>query len=117
MALAMRMASVNTELGETPKQFERREPDRVESKSGGAVWMVWYGPTVTPFGTFLHGKAWQESFAFRDKHPMRKQDIGQFLKPYLEKRYWWSDAHFSNDGTQYAFDIYRPNGEAVALIV
>jgi len=80
-ALAMLTASVNAELGETPRQFEPGKPSAA-AKFAGGVWQRWVGKRITHYGFFYKGRAAVESFWFNDHRPLDLASVTKFLKPY-----------------------------------
>jgi hypothetical protein len=80
MALAMITTSVFGSLGETPKQFEWRQPVKVENGGNGVMTMTWVGTRGIRTETFLNGVAIAESFQFNDRRKMTSADIEPFLK-------------------------------------
>jgi hypothetical protein len=77
MTLAMITASVNAELGETPKQMESANPVHVEHTDDGMTvfaWIVRYpkldNKPLMHKGMFANGEAVAEQFMFIDRHAM-----------------------------------------------
>jgi hypothetical protein len=83
MALAILTASdvAVAALGETPTQFEPRQPDQVSHEDDG-VTMYWYGKKVIHSGHFIQGRASVENFWFADGHKMTDAEMAKFLQPY-----------------------------------
>jgi hypothetical protein len=89
MALATLTAGVKAELGETPKQFEPRRPDKTkpinvvfEGRNVKVYEAIWKGRDVTHYGVFYQGRAIEESFWHSDQRPITESDVTILLKPY-----------------------------------
>jgi hypothetical protein len=79
MALAMITTSVFGSLGETPQQFEKRQPVSIDNLGNGIVTMTWEGTRGVHVGTFRNGIAVCEKFHFNDRRSMTQSDIEPFL--------------------------------------
>jgi hypothetical protein len=88
IALVMFTASVASSfamIGETPQQFEPREPDEVTQLDGvyqDGVYMEWFGKRYRHAGWFYNGHAMTDSFQRSDGRPLTADDFNRFLKAY-----------------------------------
>jgi hypothetical protein len=72
-------------IGETPREFEPRQPDDATQLGGvyiDGVFMTWIGKRYRHSGWFYNGHAMTDSFSRSDGQPLTADDFNRFLKAY-----------------------------------
>lgn len=114
LTMAISIAVAQARIGETVAEFENGKPTKAFDLGNGSWLLAWQGKRIEHAGFFSNGKAWMETFRFRDGRELSAIDIEKFLKPYAVLN--GNEAKIKGDAV--VMDMFDPDdGSKIAVAI